>query len=77
MELPIIPNETMKMTDMMIEETSTAGSSQSSMTESVTSEIAIVQTLEINDTETSGSSKEVEDITEIVEIISEEMTPIK
>lgn len=73
----ISTNDTMKMTDMTIEETSTAGSSQSSMTESVASEIAIVQTSEINDTETSGRSKEVEDITEIVEIISEEMTPIK
>lgn len=73
----ISTNDTMKMTDTMIEETSTAGSSQSSITESMTSEIATMQTSEMNDTETSGRSEEVEDFTEIVEIISEEMTPIK
>lgn len=71
-------NDTMRMTDTMIEETSVAGSSQSSITESVTSsEIPILQTSEINGAETSGRPEEVEDLTEIVEIISEEMTPIK
>lgn len=76
-------NDTMRMTDTVIEETFTAESRQSSITESViemgqspSSEMAIAQTSEINGAESSERLEEVEDITE-VEIISEETTPIK
>ncbi|TGZ49862.1 Uncharacterized protein DBV15_09474 [Temnothorax longispinosus] len=83
MMLPIIPtNNTVRMTDTdVIAETSTAESSQSSMTEPMTampsSEMAIVQTSEMNGVETSGGSEEPEDITEMFEIISNISTPIK
>lgn len=72
-------NNTMRMTDMTIEETSTAESRQSSMTVPMTtsSETTIMQTSGMNDLETGGGPEEVENITKILEIITEEMTPIK
>ncbi|KAL0101915.1 hypothetical protein PUN28_018460 [Cardiocondyla obscurior] len=81
MELPMMsPNNTMRMTDMSLEETSIAVSTQSSMTESMakmlSSEIPIIQTSEMNSADISGKPKEVEDITEIFEIY-EKSTPIK
>ncbi|XP_077269781.1 uncharacterized protein LOC143901387 [Temnothorax americanus] len=83
MMLPIMPtNNTVRMTDTdVIAETSTAESRRSSMTEPMTamgsSEMAIVQTSEMNGVETSGGSEEAEDITEMFEIISNISTPIK
>lgn len=80
MDLPVSTNETMRMTDTTIEETSAAGSS-SSMTESVTeiasSETAIMQTSEMSGAEINGRPEEVEDFTEIFETTSEKVTPIK
>lgn len=82
MELPMMrTNDTMRMTDTAIETStvSTAESRQSSITESVTemTEIVTAQTSEINGAETNERAEEVEDITEILGIISEETTPIK
>lgn len=81
MELPMMStNNTMRMTDTAIEETSVAGNTQSSvtepMTEMVTSEAAVVRRSEMNSAEIS-ERPEVEDITEIFEIIPENATPIK
>ncbi|XP_011880365.1 PREDICTED: uncharacterized protein LOC105568906 [Vollenhovia emeryi] len=79
-ELPMMStNNTMRMTDATIEETSAAESRLSSTTDSMTqvatSEMAIVQTSE--NAGSSGRSEEAEDITETFEIISEEIMPIK
>ncbi|XP_018371905.1 PREDICTED: uncharacterized protein LOC108766866 [Trachymyrmex cornetzi] len=74
-ELPMMStddiDDTMRMTDMTIEETSSAESRQSTSSEST-----IVQTSEMNVTETNGRPEEAEDITEISEIF-EEIIPIK
>lgn len=74
-------DNTMRMTDTAIEETSVAGSTQSSVTEMVTSETPVVQGTEMNSAETSEISEEEEeeeeeDTTEIFELISEN-APIK
>jgi len=63
-------DDTVRMTDMTIEETSLAENRWTS------SESTIVQTSEMNVTETSGRPEEAEDITEISEIF-EEIIPIK
>lgn len=79
MELPITFN-TIRMTDIAIDETSTTESRQSSTTESTetaASGISTLQTSEMNAMEISGRPEEVEDITAMLEIISEETTPIK
>jgi len=80
MELPMMSTNSTIRTDTEIEET--AGSRQSSMTESmieiVSSEIAARVQSEMNGAKTNGKSKEAENITEIFpEIISEKTTPIK
>lgn len=81
----MMTTNTMRMTDITIEETSTVESRQSSIAESTTetasSEMSTMQTSEMNVTEIIGRSgrrpEEVEDITAMLEIIPEESIPIK
>lgn len=79
----MMSNDTMRMTDTSIEGISTAGSGSSpmivptvSVTEVASSEMGIIQTSEMNVTETNRRPEEVDDA-EIFETISEEITPIK
>ncbi|XP_018307165.1 uncharacterized protein [Mycetomoellerius zeteki] len=64
-------DDTMRMTDMTIEETSLAESRRPTLSEST-----IMQTSEMDVTETNGRPEEAEDITETSEIF-EETIPIK